>query len=151
MQNPASKAAMLISGNDYKAIKAGEINVPKILSQKFLYEPCGVCTRRHNFAYNLVEGTMTYLIQGGFPQYLFNYLLEFDLRPLVDPPSEPSVFSLSDLEFGFIVWLIACLISIVAFTTEILWYLVRVKLSKIIRDLIGLILFLKQLIIIRNY
>ena len=58
MRKPESKAAILIGGNDYKTIKAGEINVPKILSQSFLNEPSGVCTQPHNFAFNLVEGTM---------------------------------------------------------------------------------------------
>ena len=151
MRNPESKSAILIGGSDYFSIKAGETNVPKILSQRFLNEPFGVCTRRHNFAFNLVECTMTYLIQGGIPQYLLNYLLDFDLRPLVDPPSEPSVFSLSDLEFGFIVWLIACLISIIAFATEILFYLLRVKLCPMLKDIIGLIVFLIQLRRIRKY
>lgn len=147
MWNSSLKAAILTSDADYKVIRAGRTNVPKVMIQKITNDPVGVCTLRNNYAFKLVEGTMSNLIQGGISQYMIDYLYNFEVKPLVDPPREPSVFSLSDLEFGFVVWLIACGISTAAFTVELLWYFLSVKL----KDLIVLIVFLRRLKRIRKY
>ena len=72
-----------------------------------------------------MNATMICLIEAGIPQYHLNYLMDFDMMPLPETPSEPSIFSISDLEFGFVTWLIACGISIGAFIAELLWYFMK--------------------------
>ena len=64
---------------------------------------------------------MNRLVEAGIPQYHFDTLLNFELKPLIDPEWEPSIFSVSDLEFGFITWLISCAIAVGIFAAELLW------------------------------
>lgn len=68
---------------------------------------------------------MSRIVEAGIPQYHFSYLMDFELKSLLDPPSEPSIFSLYDLEFGFVTWLIACAICIGAFMSELLWFFIK--------------------------
>lgn len=131
----------MATDTDYRVIKAFEMNVPKIMKQTLTLEPIGACTTHNNFAFRLIDETMGNLTQAGIPQFLFRYFLDFEMRSLVDPPKEPSVFSVRDLEFGFVTWLIACGFAIVTFLGE----LILKKLMVLFYDFIGLFLLLKFL------
>jgi hypothetical protein len=61
------------------------------------------------------------------------------------PPKQPKVFDIGDLEFGFVVWLVACLISTIVFILEILIRYLIIKLRRGARNYIGLYLFWKLL------
>lgn len=87
--------------------------------QKFLY---GVSLMRNNFLYNLTESVMSSLVEGGIPQYFLTYIEDVVLREKPSDPVEPKTFSIEDLEFGFIIFLVACGISIVAFLIEIVYF-----------------------------
>lgn len=135
------KAAIIMTDTDYKVIKALENNVPKIMRQTIPLEPFGACTTHNNYAFSLIDGTMGNLTQAGIPQFLFRYLMEFELRSLEDPPNEPSVFSVRDLEFGFVTWLIACGIAILAFVGELIWK----KITTVFWNHVGMFYFYKLL------
>jgi len=103
------------------------------------------CTRTLNFATQLVREVMLKFMPTGIPQHFFKHLMDFEFRPLLAPPSELRVLSVKDLEFGFVVWLIAVGISILVFVLELLWYFLILKLVKIIKDFIVLIWLLKRI------
>lgn len=131
----------MATDTDYKVIKAFEMNVPKMMKQTLTLEPIGACTTRNNFAFRIIDETMANLTQAGIPQFFFRYLLDFEMRSLEDPPQEPSVFSVRDLEFGFVTWLIACSFAIVAFIGELIFK----RVMTLLYDFIGLFCFLKLL------
>jgi hypothetical protein len=49
---------------------------------------------------------------------------------------------IDDLEYGFVIWLIACAVSISAFLIEILVFAARKIVKKCFKNLLGNILFL---------
>lgn len=56
--------------------------------------------------------------------------------------SGPKVLKLDDVSFGFFIWFGACWISLIAFIAEIL-VVFMVEIGRKLRDLLGLILFLR--------
>lgn len=139
MSDPSLKAAITITKIDYKVIKSYELNVPKLMKESVLLEPFGTCTYPNNFAFLLIDETMTRLVEAGIPQYHFDYLLNFELKSLLDPEWEPSVFKLSDLEFGFVTWLMACGVAFGTFAAEFFWCFMKKKGSRLIGNLCFLI------------
>lgn len=101
----------------------------------------GIGTKKHNHAFWLIEDTMKMLIQAGIPQWYRKFIYEVLFR---DFPSEeiiPKVFSIHDLEFGFVIWAVACGISFVCFFMECIYFYVR----KTIEEFSGLYGLLKGL------
>lgn len=145
LHNSSLKAAMIYTDIDFRVTRSYVKYPPNVMQEKIPFGNLAVCSRTLNFATQLVHEVMLRLMPSGIPQYLHKYLMEFEFRPLYAPPKENRVFSLSDLEFGFIIWLIAIGISIFVFFLELLWYFIRKKLIKIVRDLIGLIWLVKNI------
>ena len=151
MTDPSLKAAITITKIDYKVIKSFEMNVPKLIKESVLLEPFGTCTYPNNFAFKLIDETMTRLVEAGIPQYHFDYLLNFELKSLLDPEWEPSIFKLSDLEFGFVTWLMACSVAFGTFVAEFLWCFMMKRGSKLIGNLcffIVIFLFMKNQLVV---
>ena len=137
MLDPSSKAAITVTKSEHKTLKAIEMKVPKLMKQSIVLYPFAPCAYRNNFIYKLMDATLSRLIEAGIPQYQFRYLMNFEFKPLIEPPKAPRTFSFSDLEFGFVTWSIACGISIGVFTAEILWFLgSRLVLKFLIRYVI---------------
>lgn len=143
MHDSTVKSAIMMTDIEYNVLRSHSEYPPMVMEEKIPFASMAVCTRSFNFANQLVVEVMMKLMPTGIPQYLYKYLMEFEFRPLVAPPVEPIVFSLTDLEFGFIVWLIAVGVCITAFFLELLWYSLYRKLVKIVKDWIGLYLLLK--------
>lgn len=55
------------------------------------------------------------------------------------------MLSIDDLNFGFIVWLIACGVSIIGFVAEILVKILNVNGNILLRKVIGILLFVRLL------
>lgn len=99
---------------------------------------------RNSFLYPIFDQIMRNLIPSGIPQYLpklhsrllFGYFKEIESKI-------PKVLVLDDLEFGFIMWLIACGISIAAFLSEILKDQI-IKAAKRYAGLIVLLTLIRQ-------
>lgn len=119
MRDPTSKSAIMLLDKDYKIVRAFERQVPKVLKQTIDLESYGPCVSQHNFGWQIIKDTFPKLVEAGIPQYLFSYLLNFELRALLDDPPEPYVFSVEDLRFGFVIWWISCGISCIIFMLEI--------------------------------
>lgn len=95
------------------------------MNLKLLVFHYGVGMMRNNFIYKVTEDAMRNLIDFGIPQYFLNYICENILRELPKDKKSPKKFSLNDLEFGFVIYLNCCGISIIIFVIEILIFNVR--------------------------
>lgn len=148
MNDPASKSAMILTDADYKTIQTEFDSPPNLLYERVKLPPYGVCTHQNNFAFHFIDKIMIRLIEAGLPQYMYDTLLNHDMKVLHAEEKGPSVFGLGDLEFGFMVWLGACSVSLGVFACEILWILLLMlgaKIRKFAIDCIFLYVFLKMM------
>lgn len=83
---------------------------------------------------------MKKLIPSGIPQYLpdFHAFLLYGIYENVKQ-TMPKVLTLEDLSFGFVLWLIACGISVVGFLAEIMFAFV----TKFVKNVVGLAAILR--------
>lgn len=115
---PQVKAAIPLSYADLKLLKMSFRKVPRILKEHLIAPPEGICVYRNNFASHLNTKVMNALITAGIPQYWYKFVVEFELRSPPEPPRMPKVFSIDDLKYGFIIWLVAISVSVAAFLLE---------------------------------
>jgi hypothetical protein len=104
--------------------------------------PCSYAMVKNSILYPYFEEVMDKLIPSGIPQYLPDfhaYLLYGNYENSEE--NFPKILTIDDLSFGFILWLIACGISICGFLGEIVVILV----IKILKDAMGLLLLLNSL------
>jgi hypothetical protein len=143
----SSKTAVLLTEHDYKVLKATYDNVPELMEERYDYYGMSLafCTFHHAYNSRLVEKVQTHLVQGGILQHTNDYFLNFELMAHVDEGSGPNVFSLEFLSFGFYIWFIACGISILAFFAEVLWFCIRIRMEKALRNFLALFFLLRFL------
>jgi hypothetical protein len=79
-------------------------------------------------------------IPAGIPQYFQKQYLE-GLSKInkgnltkIESGKRPKVFAVDDLSFGFVIWLIACSISISVFISELILWWIKDKISKYQRN-----------------
>jgi hypothetical protein len=118
-KEPDMKAAILLFQMDMLYLKAISSDSPDTLKEVISLGGYSLCVPKNNFFSTLSHKVMNQLISGGIPQYLIDYFINFDMRPLLQPIKEPKKFDIEDLMFGFIIWLIACGISITVFIIEL--------------------------------
>lgn len=83
----------------------------------------GISFLNNNFMFELTEDVMSKLVAGGIPQYFAKFIETFILRPQnIVEEVEIIKCTLEDLEFNFVIYLIACGISSFVFLLEILFY-----------------------------
>lgn len=138
--DPSLKTAIVVSKNDNIYIQIAFSNI-KVIQQSFMLAPQCLCTYRNNFAFKVTDYVMSYLCQGGIAQYMQSKIV-FNKIPSQEDEPTPSVFGLKDLEFGFIIWLIACSASVIFFLIEIFWFLIRVKFPELYRFMVRYIALL---------
>lgn len=112
-----------------------------ILNQRYFVTNVGLATSNNHFIFHLADDVMQNLISAGIAQYLEKFYTDLDYpRYQEENGKEPVVLSIDDLNFGFVIWLVASGVSVMAFICEIL-HNCKVFLS----NFLGLILFLKLL------
>lgn len=137
MSDPSLKAAIPTCEADLRVISTA-YNMPKVMKEYVHLPPHEICVYHDNFLAHLNWKITHAMASNGILKYWFDYFLNFDMKPLSDPPSGPKVFDIEDLKFGFHVWLIACGVSALAFFSEILYFNVKAWTMKLIRNSIGL-------------
>lgn len=138
IKDSSMKAVLPTTETDIKIIRTGFL-MPNILKQDLGFAPNTICVLpEHKFFNNLNKKVANDLISGGIIQYWYSYLLDFEAKAVLAPPKEPKVFNISDLNFGFCVWLTACAIAVTAFVVEILYFVVTMKLKTFVRRYTGL-------------
>ena len=99
---------------------------------------------KNSILYPIFDDVMRNLIPSGIPQYLPIYHSKLLFGGYEESDEKlPKVLSLDDLAFGFILWLIACGISITAFTVELMIHGV-IRTSKKILGLYVLLVILRR-------
>lgn len=151
MSNSSLKAAIITTESDMKLYRAAYVDVPKTISEVVNPSPYSICTYRNNFFAALNQQVSNAILTAGIPQYLFEYLTKYEMKPLMGPPKEPKVFDVEDLEFGFVIWLVACLLSTIVFFFEIPHKQLAIKLRRCIRRYVGLLMFWKLFNIRRKF
>lgn len=122
--DPKSRIAFMIDADSFNAFKHNFPEVPGILEEKLKFLK-GVGTWKNNHAFWLVEETMQKLISAGIPQWYRKYIFEVLLRDARHEESESKVFGFEDLEFEFVIWGVACLMTIFVFFMELVWFYAR--------------------------
>jgi len=81
----------------------------------------GIGMLKNSIFYPIFDEVIKNLIPSGIPQYLPMFHLEMLFGTYKEvSESTPKVLNLHDLAFGFMLWLVACSISIAAFACEML-------------------------------
>jgi hypothetical protein len=111
------------------------------LKEVLLTTQNGIIFPRNYFMFHLADKVIGPLIPSGILQHSHDY--HFFYTEMKDKPEElgPQVFRVTDLSFGFVLWLLACGVCSIVFIVE--WLIPRVK--RLIRTAIGLVLFLRLL------
>jgi hypothetical protein len=108
-----------------------------ILQNEKLVKVTSFFTIRNNMLLTQLNDVISRLIPAGITKYLSDFGLWFILRPLDDEVLDPRrILSMTDLEFGFVLWLVACFICFLCFICEI-----SPRFQNKFRMLIGLINF----------
>jgi hypothetical protein len=121
----------------------GELNVLCKCSNFILHETLmkmqvGLAVDKDHFVYDKIEDTLQRIIPFGIPQHSADYhKWVLYRRNAADEINTSKAFNFSDMQCGFVVWLIACSISILVFACEVLW----VHGKRIGREYLGLSLF----------
>lgn len=123
---PEMKTAILAGKIDYRNLRSLFRRIPGVLEEKFADPEFGIRVSKNNFMYHNIEDTMRWLIQSGIPKFHINFITDTALWCLDDDPYQPKVFSLKNLEFGFVTWLGTCVASIFIFILEISYCRIKI-------------------------
>lgn len=109
------------------------------LNEVLFRYPMGLELRDGAYIFEIVEETLQLIIPFGIPQHSvelhkWKWHRKFDAEP-----KRPQVFTLDSLLFGFVLWLIACEISILWFLIE----LIKMETLKQSKSLVGLVLLIR--------
>lgn len=93
----------------------------QLLNEKLMTTFIGFAMFKGSFLFPLLNDVVEKIIPAGIPQFLkkFHVCMRCLRKPPEDP-SGPSVLSMDDLEFGFIICLVASAISSIFFVIEFL-------------------------------
>ena len=115
--------AITIDLDSYNILKSVFGNMPRKIEVELFNMAKGVGVAQYNHVYWMMENTMRILIQAGIPQYVRKFIYEENFKPSQESKGKvPKVFSLDDLEFQFIIWLITCAVVFSVFVLELLWF-----------------------------
>lgn len=140
LDDPKSKIAVTIDEDSFTAFKHNLVNLPKFLTEKLTFLK-GIGTNHNNHAFWLIEDTMQILISAGIPQWYRKFIFEVLFWDVRHEEKEPKKFGFDDLAFGFVIWGVACLVTIVVFMMELIWFYLR----KLILNLAGIFVLMKGL------
>jgi hypothetical protein len=122
LSDPSEKVAYLDNRIGFVANRAMFKNPPVMMKEKLQKILYGVSLMRNNFLYDITESVMSGLIEGGIPQYFLTYIEDVVLREKPSDPIEPKKFGVEDLQFGFVIFLVACGVSISAVMIELIYF-----------------------------
>ncbi|KAG5679802.1 hypothetical protein PVAND_009340 [Polypedilum vanderplanki] len=104
----------------------GDNYIPWIqLEESYQTLLCSFVFFPNHFLYQLTNDAVQRLTSAGIMQHLYDNYIKQDLKyeKKFIEESEPQVFALSDLDFGFYVWLGTCAVAIFVFLIELLGWL----------------------------
>jgi hypothetical protein len=112
-----------------------------VLQEILLRAQEGFIFHRNHFIFHLTDNIVGELLPSGILQHSKEYHWFFtDLKDSYEERG-PKVLRITDLSFGFVLWLAACCVSSIAFVTEC----VIPKIKHLFNSMFGLVLFLMVL------
>jgi hypothetical protein len=134
-----SKLVFFIDEMDHRQMNTTFKNSLAIMKGEMLTKMVFLLITRRNIFVRQYDQVMERLVPAGIPQYLNNLGYSFVFPRLDQEESDNRrILSLSDLEYGFVIWLTLFPIPIIAFICE----LCSLKLKKLGGKFVGLIEFL---------
>lgn len=136
IQNASAKLAVFISENrEYKGVQ---------LKETLFSDNVGLVMPPNQYLYWLIEETLQKIIPTGIPQHIKNFHLEVCYPPKDVEEVGPQVLTIDDLNYGFVIWIVAIFITLIAFFFEFLMDRIVIKIlngvKKYLRKVFGLIL-----------
>jgi hypothetical protein len=122
-----------------------KVSSPRKITPDLYHEiPYSIGVHKNCLLYDLLLNVMERTVTAGIPQYFRSYNFEMNWnfksnRKLAE--DNRRILSLNDLEYGYVLWLIACGISTTVFLIELLGS----KLKKIKENLSDVFRFLKMI------
>ncbi|KAG5683275.1 hypothetical protein PVAND_012565 [Polypedilum vanderplanki] len=114
-----------------------------LLAQVYHTDLVSITLPKFHYLFDLTNEVMQRLRDAGIIQHSVDFHKWILHRQIFeDPEQEPQVLTFENLSFGFVLWLGACLISFIRFCYE----MIRLKLRRYMRTIIGLIYFLRLLL-----
>ncbi|KAG5666813.1 hypothetical protein PVAND_014823 [Polypedilum vanderplanki] len=100
----------------------------------------------NDILFSHLDYVMQNFVSNGIAKHLVDYAMWFLSRPYdVEIEDTRRILSMNDLEFGFVIWLVACFVAFLAFIYEIFNLFFKRKFRNILRNIFGLFEFLKVL------
>jgi hypothetical protein len=137
-----SKFAFFLSTIEHAILNATLKQSLPIMQNENLVRPVGFVMPRNSMLFSQLNLVVSQLVPAGITQYLEKFGLWYLYRPYDNEVVDPRrILSMSDLEYGFVLWLPACFLAFVSFICE----LMSLKVKRKFRVLIRLINFLRVL------
>lgn len=96
-KDPSMKAVIPATEADLKVLRSAYL-VQNILEETITIPSKGICTTQGVIlSGDANKKTFNALIGSGIIQYWSSYLLNYEMKALLQPPSEPKVFSMASL------------------------------------------------------
>lgn len=147
IKNSTAKLAFFLTQGHYSFLTFQCDLIGIIFETKILRYPNGFALFQNSDIFQIFEETLQHLISSGITLHHDR----LDERSILqkEQEKEPKVLAINDLSFGFVVWLIACGISLLGFFVEILFKIILGKLRVSLRDLCGLYVLIKLIKMVR--
>jgi hypothetical protein len=137
-----SKLAFLISEFDHQSLNTAYMDSLQIMKSERIYKMVYLSVSKRNPILKHLDRLMAQLIPSGIPKQIWDLgYWEIFRRFDVDVPDSRRILALSDVEFGFVIWLATFPIPILFFICE----LFSLKAMIVVRKLAGLFEFLRLL------
>lgn len=149
--DPKADIAITIDMDTYNLVNSIFGYVPRKINIDLFTMVKGIAVYQNNHAYWLLEYTMRNLIQAGIPQFVRKSIFDMQYKNDVDSANiahmdikKQAVFTMEDLQFGFVIWLVSILIAVIAFALELIYFYGKMSLKSVV-GLISILKFLKSL------
>lgn len=116
------------------------------LQEEFLTIQIGLALPNNHFMYELLEESIRLLMPSGVLRHDRDFYKSSVCYKTINEIfiKRPKILSINDLEFGFVIWLVACGFSITAFVIEVSYVYLKYTIMQI-TGLIYLLNFIKNL------
>lgn len=143
IENSSAKMAFFVPEEFLNQIESKKSTSGIRLKTILRFHPSSMVSTRNSLTFPIEHEMNEKLSSAGIIQYEFvGYRKRYKFIP---DAKSPKVLSIADLDFGFVVWLIACGISFFAFLSEIFVKLLLVNGIILLQNIIGIYYFAKLL------
>jgi hypothetical protein len=128
----SERAAFISDENDFLIAILQCKRIPKKLDDQFMSIPITIAMDRNHLLLPDFEKVVQLVSSSGLLLYFEKYLTWFKyIRGLtIKDSSEPEVFDLNRLSFGFVIWLGVCGLAFISFSGEKIYFFVQKETFK---------------------